>query len=214
MEKRISTDIPYTLKEGAIFSLSPNNKLQQSKNIKSKKLEETINIKMYGQEKVIEVQRQHPIVLLVPSLIILLLILISISPFFLLPLQTLFKIPNIILIEFFLIMIGLILIFSTYAFMYWYYQFYVITDKCLFHRHFFRVGGYYSEEVFLETSPERDIKREAPNVFYSLLNIDDVTVLFQRPGLEVFVFKAPENAQGIEDALEEVILIEQERGKK
>lgn len=168
---------------------------------------------MHGQEKVLEVQRQHPIVLLVPSLIILLLILIGISPFFLLPLQTLFKIPNIILIDFFLIMIGLILIFSTYAFMYWYYQFYVITNKCLFHRHFFRMGGYYSEEVFLETSPERDIRREASNLFYSLLNIDDITVLFQRPGLEVFVFKTPESAQRLEDALEEVILIEQERGK-
>lgn len=213
MEERISTNIPHTLKEGVVFSLSLNNATQESEITKSKELKDAINIKLRGKEKIIEVQRQHPIVLLGPALIILLLILISTLPFFASPLQTYIKIPRIILFEFSLVMVSLTLILFTYSYMYWYYQFYVITNKCLFHRHFFRIGGYYSEEVFLETSPERDIFREAPNFFYGLLNVDDVIVFFQRPGLEKFVFKIPQDSQRIEDCLEGIVLAEGREGE-
>ena len=204
MEERISKDISHTLHEGVVFSFSPKNTQQVVK--KTKKLEEIINIKMHGNESIIEARRQHPIVLLAPSLIILFLIFTTLFPFFANSFQSLINIPNVVLIEYALTMICLILVLLTYSYMYWYYQFYVVTNKCLFHKHFFRIGGYYSEEVFLETSPERDITRGASNFFYSLIDIDDVTVAFQRAGLGDFVFKTPQNAQKIEDALEEVVI--------
>ena len=215
MEQRIITNIPHTLKEGVVFSISPQTK--QNKVIKAKSsnkplFEENI-VKLVKGERVFEIQRQHPIVLFAPIIAILMLAILAFLPYSLPFFQTVIEIPTIILVEFSLVIVCLTLTFVTYSFMFWYFQFYVITNKSLFHRNFFRIGGYYSEEVFLETSPERNIIREASNFFYSLFNIDDVIVTFQRPGIEKFTFKAPENAQRIEDSLEEIVLLRKDKSR-
>lgn len=108
------------------------------------------------------------------------------------------------MLDIFLVVICFLTTFGIFSYLYWYYQFYIITNKYIVYRHFFRIGGHHTEEVNLETSPEREIQRSTSNFIFSLLDIEDVVVSFQRPGLGEFEFTAPENPQAIEDTLEKI----------
>lgn len=188
------------LSEGILFDLS------SSKPIKNRNSHFSNIVKLHSKEKICEVQRQHIVALLIPaSLIIVGGIILILLPL-ILNTQKIIPFSSLIIVYFFLFVGSLVPVLLTFVFMFWYYQFYIITTRCIMHRHFFRLGGYYSEEVFLETSPEREIIREASNYLFGLLDIEDVIVYFQRPGLENFTFKMPENPQKIEDSLEQVCL--------
>lgn len=196
LRKKLSS----TLKEGIIAKLSPSSSTE------SHETSQIPHIRLAGGERIIESQRQHWIVLLFPLAVIFSILAISFALFGFLLYQNLIEIPLIILLDFALLIIAFLFTYAIFSFMYWYYQFYIITNKCVFHRHFFRLGGYYSEEVFLETSPEREIVRQSPNPIFGFLELDDIYVYFQRPGLEIFVFRLPRDAQRIEDALETVTI--------
>lgn len=208
----LKNKISSTLKEGVVTLLKTPPGHKKPKNTSGLTHIKTQIVRLYSKERVVEVQRQHVVSLLIPVFINLSLIIVALFSVLSLHLQNFFKIPEVILIELFFVIFCFFLTLTVFALMYWYYQFYIITNRCLIHRHFFRIGGYHSEELFLETSPEREIITQASNPIYSLFGIDDVYVLFQRPGLKEFVFKTPENANRVENALEEISL-EHEEGK-
>ncbi len=202
LKKKLSS----TLREGSIFIL-PSDHVKNEGHQKDKQpTSKDIVIKLYPKERVVEIQRQHIISLFLPVAAVIILILVTILSLFLLELQKFISVPNIIKIEVALIAINFCLVFTFFSFMYWFYQFYIITNRAIIHRFFFRFGGSHSEEVFLEASPEREILLESESPIFSLLGIEDVKVFFQRPGLGEFVFKIPENPEGIENALEEISL--------
>lgn len=162
-------------------------------------------LKLLPDEKVLCVQRQHPIVLLFPVATTIIIFLMTLGAVGFLSSQKIIFVPLSLVLILVLTVLSFLAIWGTFVFMYWYYQFYIITNKCILHIHFFRIGGYHSDEVFLDVSPEREIDRKPPNIFYDLLGIEDVYVYFhrfERP--EPFIFKTPSNAQQIETLLEEI----------
>jgi len=81
--------------------------------------------------------------------------------------------------------------------------------------HFFRIGGYYFDEVFLDQISQQEISRTSSNIIYDLLDIYDVAIYFshiERP--EPFVFHAPSNSAAIEDILEELTVEKINRGRR
>lgn len=178
---------------------------RSSKKIRKKYLLRNL-IKLYRGEKIVEAQRQHKIVLILPIFAASTIGIVASVGMIVLLYQQFLEIPFLIIVNLFLTLISFLLVYATYTFMYWYYQFYIITTRCIMHKHFFRIAGYDVEEIFLETSPEREITRYSSNPIYGLFDIEDIYVYFQRPGIEIFTFKTPENAQKIEDCLKEVSL--------
>lgn len=207
----IKNHISATLNEGVIASVLPvSNNSKSANNTVSKKSFENI-IKLQPDEKIMLVQRQHFITLFTPFMFIFFILGFLIAGVFAVQYQTLFSIPLTLIVDVFLIVMCFLTTFGIFSYLYWYYQFYVITNKYIIYRHYFTLGGHHSEEVFLETSPEREIQRGASNIIYGLLDVENVVVSFQRPGLGEFVFIAPENPQEIEDTLEQTAY---ERHKK
>lgn len=198
LDKKISA----ILKEGVVFSLREKNSHPSYNRL----LEHSDLIGLHDDEKIIEVQRQHWVKLVFPIFLSFLLTIIVFSLVTGLLIQEMIEVPGVILVDFFLVGISFILSFIIFSFMYWHYQFYIITNRCLMHKHFFKLGGYSSEEFFIEASPEREIAKEAQNPILSLLGVENVTVYFQRPGLDCFVFEAPQDAQRISNALEAISL--------
>lgn len=162
-------------------------------------------LKLFPDEKILCIQRQHWIVPLFPMMITIILFFLALAAGIFLFFQKIFIIPQSIIWSLALTVFSFLIISEIYAFMYWYYQFYIITSKRILHIHFFRIGGYHSDEVFLEISPEREIDRRPPNVFYDLLGIENVFVYFHRAERpEPFIFQLPSNAEEIEALLEEL----------
>lgn len=169
-------------------------------------------IRLFANEKLLTVQRQHWIVLFVPffaQAITLIAVGVGVGLVFFYQLPWIFPTITIylaLLVICFLSMIG------TFTFMDWYYQFYIITNKRVVHTRFFRVGGYYSEEILLDSSLEREVDRRSSNFIYDLLEIADVYIYFQRfDRPEPFTFKTPQDAQLIENILDEVLV--KQKGK-
>lgn len=199
----IKNHISATLNEGVIASVIPVQKSSKKSSHASQRIPENL-IKLQKNERTLVVQRQHFMTLLTPILISSSVFLIFSLFVVLLKFQHIIQLPPLPGVDLLLVVICFLSTFGIFSYLYWYYQFYIITNKCILHKHFFRLGGHHSEEVFLETSPEREITRTASNFLYSLLDIEDIVVHFQRPGLGEFIFTAPEKPQDIEDALESV----------
>lgn len=95
------------------------------------------------------------------------------------------------------------MVFETYVYLFWFYQFYVITNKRIVHRRHFTFGGRHIDEVFLDATPVKEIVREASNPLFDLLDLEDVYVYFQRlERPEPFIFKKPEDPREIEALME------------
>lgn len=205
MEK-LKDKISSTLREGVYEYIIPSTqKTINPVNISTKSSSPNL-IKLYPDERILEVQRQHIVALLqsfTPAFIIFVLGIIS---SFLVYQQTIFTVGDTIAFCLLLTTLSLSATLLLYSYMSWYFQFYIITNKCLIHKHFFRMSGYNIEEVFLTSTTEREIKRNASNMIFSLLGIEDITVSFQKLGLEEFYFRLPENPQRVEDALEKISL--------
>lgn len=173
--------------------------------LEKKTLEKYEFFKLFPDEKILCTQRQHWIVLLSPIITGIIVLLITLVAAGFLSSQKIILVPSSLVLILVLTVLSFLIILGTFVFMYWYYQFYIITNKRIFHIHFFRIGGFHSDEVFLDISPEREIDRKPPNIFYDLLGIEDVYVYFHRAERpEPFIFKTPSNAEKIEVLLEEI----------
>lgn len=169
-------------------------------------------------EKILCVQRHHPIVLIAPMLLPIMSALIVLSALIFIPRflpETLpFSFNNPLLITYIILTItSMLFVIETYNFMNWYYDFYIITNKQIVHRRCFRIVGVYSESVYGEKMHVQDILRVPPNLLYDFLKIQDVYVYFHKLERdEPFIFETPENAQEIDDLIQD--LATQENTKK
>lgn len=185
-----------------IFDASKKTSPQKKKQI----LEDFGLIHPLAGEKVLCVQRQHIIALIFPMLFPLLGLILLLTLLFFSQKLFFFSFFNSLYI-FYLVLtaVAAILIFETFIFMRWYYQFYIITNRCIMHIHFFRLGGYHIDEVFLERIKEQEIDRKAPNLLLDLFDIEDVYVYFPHLEREApFIFNMPSNPKKIEDILKEL----------
>lgn len=174
-------------------------------------------IKTTEDEEILLVQRQHPIVLfsqmffisgmllLIPALFMFVSSSLPCSPP--LPCATLNIIYNQALLSFVLLTaLCAFLTAEIYIFMKWYYHFYIITNKTVIERFSFRIGGPYSEVVVGENMHIQEIIREAPNIIYDFLKIQNVSVYFHKlEREEPFIFRLPQDAQAIDDLLDSLI---------
>ncbi|MBI2622237.1 hypothetical protein HYW66_01210 [Candidatus Microgenomates bacterium] len=162
-------------------------------------------VRLLPGEKILLLQRQHWIIIVMRALLDLLIFVVALGIALAFLVQQTIAISFSLVIAMLLFITAFILVHTVFSFFFWYYQFYIITNKCLIHVHFFRVGGYHFDEVFLEKTPMREIDTNPPNIFFDLLNLDDVYVYFQRlERPEPFIFKTPSDAQAIEDLLEDL----------
>jgi|SRR3989344_3241157 len=176
-----------------------------------KPLEDFPIIRVTDGEEILCVQRQHPIVLL-SQMFFLSITLLFVPMLILLTSHSLSNIfpfiNNQILISYLLLTtLSAFLVIELYTFMNWYYQFYIITNKAIVHRQSFRIFGIFSESVYGENMHVQDIARNSPNIIYDLLKIQDVYVYFHKlEREEPFIFKTPQNAQAIDDLLQDLII--------
>lgn len=167
-------------------------------------------IKCAPGEKVLCIQRQHPVAYTFTMISRLATEIFFFASFFFitystLSLTSLFIDKQTILLLGTIIGTSTILLVELYAFLSWYYQFYIVTNKAIVHKRFFRISGFYSEVIFLEQIHQQEIDRSPSNVLYDYLRIENVTVRFHKLEREdPFFFKAPENAQEIEDAIQNI----------
>lgn len=179
---------------------------------KVRRLEDIPLIRYSPGEKVICVQRRHKIALIGPLLfpIIGTLILFFILMFIIqiLPPGVTASFLNPTIFAYIIILsTSLILLLEVFNFMTWYYQFYIVTNRALLHRHFFTIGGFYSEVVFLDEVHQQEIIRQPPNFIYDFLKVQDVYVYFHKlEREEPFIFQTPSNAQVIEDVLQDLTI--------
>lgn len=173
-----------------------------------KKLEDYPVVKCVEGEKIISVQRKHPIIL-VGHLLLLSFTVLTIPFAFSLIFLTYkdFLQPVIfsqVLIAYgILTLVTIFMIIAIYLFLSWYYHFYVITNKTLVDRYSFRIGGQYSEVIFGDKMHVQEIDRKPRNIFYDFLKIYDVYVYFHKlEKEEPFIFRNPQNSQKIEDVIE------------
>lgn len=180
-------------------------------NGKIKTLEHFDMLRLLSDEKVLLIQREHWIVLVVPALIniLMLVVLFALVCFVFLYANLLpFQLTPFVFLYLFLLIISFLGVMAHYIFMQWYYQYYIITNKRIAHIHFFRVGGFFFEELFFSRLKEKEVKRSASNFIYDLFNIHDVIVAydaFEKDTGFTFVFKTPANAEQIEALLGEII---------
>lgn len=165
----------------------------------------SVGIKLFNNEEVLEVQRQHKITLLMPVFLIGVFIFAAISLLTIFLNSQYIVNPNYFFIIVFSIcaFLSFTQIFTLYTFLSWFYQFYIITDKRLISVHYFRVGGFHLDEVFHTKTNPLEIDRHPQNFLLDLLGIEDLYVYFQRfERPEPFIFKAPENHIKIGELLE------------
>ena len=190
-------------------SIMPNNKL-----------EDYPVVKCVAGERIICVQRQHPVIFFEQT-IVLTISLLAVPIFLLIISNTLvaqsfpiLKDPIFIVCTI-LFAISVYLVFEIYIFLNWYFHFYVITNKALTERFSFRIAGPYSEVVFGEKLHIQEIIRKPLNIVYDFLKIQDVYVYFHKQEKEEpFIFKSPQNSQQIEDELEKLIAQSRESESK
>lgn len=167
-------------------------------------------IKCAPGEMILCAQREHPVAFMFAMAVRLATeIFIFISFFFVvystLSLTTLFLDKKTIILLGTIVGLSTILLIELYAFLSWYYQFYIVTNKAIVHKRFFRISGFYSEVIFLEQIHQQEIDRSPSNLLYDYLRIENITVRFHKLEREdPFFFKSPENAQEIEDAIQNV----------
>lgn len=69
------------------------------------------------------------------------------------------------------------------------------------------MAGFYSESVMLNQMHEQRMERDSPNLIYDFLKIQDLYIFFHKlEREEPFIFKTPEDAQLLEDLLQELII--------
>lgn len=165
-------------------------------------------IKLFPSEQILDVQREHWLIVAIPislSLGFIVTILVSLS----------FVTTKVDLGKDILALVTLLTVAVTsffinlavYAFMQWFYQFYIITNKRIAHIHYFRFGGFHLDEVFHQQVNPLEIDKNPPNFFFDFLGIEDIYVYFKkmdRP--EPFIFKVPQNAEVIAELLESYTL--------
>lgn len=166
-------------------------------------------LKLFPSEQILDVQREHWLIIAVPiGLIFSLIFLIIIT------LPVLFagnfleqKIIFILAVFLSILAISLLLNLATYSFLQWFYQFYIITTKRMAHIHYFRFGGFHLDEVFHRQTNPSEIDKSPENFLFDFLGIEDVYVYFKRlERPEPFVFKVPQDADVIEELLESYTL--------
>ena len=163
-------------------------------------------LKLSVGERIICVQRQHWTILVFPLLFALFVLILVSGASILLFAQKLIVIPplgNAFLLHLFLFILGGVIVFETYTYLFWFYQFYIITNKRIAHRRHFTFGGRHIDEVFLEATPVKEIIRDAQNPLFDMLQLEDVYIYFQRlERPDPFIFKKPEDAREIETIME------------
>jgi hypothetical protein len=162
-------------------------------------------IKLFDNEEIFEVQRQHIITLLTPFFVVAVFLISGISLLFSFFHSKYFfesfYFSSALL--FTAAFISFIQIFIIYTFMSWFYQFYIITSKRLIHVCFFRVGGFHLDEVFHRQTTPLEIDRHPQNFILDLLGIEDLYVYFQRfERPEPFIFKTPKDHIKLGELLE------------
>lgn len=176
------------------------------------RLEDFPIIKPGVDEKILCVQRRHPIAIITSlSLQVLFALFLIFSVIFIsifLPQISPITSNNWILMTYIaLIIISIFLLIAIYTFMSWYYQFYIITNKSILHRYVFRIAGPFSDIVYAERMTVSDIVRHPSNLLYDFLKIQDVYVHFSKLEREdPFIFKTPDNAQQIEDLIHDLVI--------
>lgn len=191
------------LREGVPSTLA----ILKTKSQIKERLEDYRIVKCSPGEKILNVQRQHPVAIAITLAIHLLITFLVLLILFLVYINAAnFNTPfsSRIVISFItLSVICASLLLATYNFLFWYYRFYIITNKCIIHRHSFRIGGEYTETVYGEKMHVQDIDRVSTNFFYYLLRIQDVYVYFHRlEREEPFIFESPNDAQKIDDIIQ------------
>lgn len=166
-------------------------------------------LKLFPEEEILNIQRQHWILILptlvIISLAILAVIAILISLFTYQYIQQIQQIVFVILLAF--VFITFLLALVIYLCLQWYYQIYIITTKRLVHIHFFRIAGFHLDEVLHEQTRPIEIDRNPENFIFNILEIEDVYVYFKRlERPDPFIFKTPHNSNVIVDILENHLL--------
>lgn len=184
------------------------------------KLHEYPLVKCAPGEKILCAQREHPFTFILSMLLRLATEIFIFISFFLvinstLTLTSLFVDKQTLFLLVAIIGSSTILLIELYAFLSWYYQFYIVTNKAIIHKRFFRIAGFYSEVIFLEQMHQQEIDRSPSNLLYDYLRIENVTIRFHKLQREdPFIFKNPENAQVIEDAIQNVTVQAEPTEKK
>ncbi len=160
-------------------------------------------MELLPNEKVLTLQRQHVINLILVFLFHILTCTALLALLFILLRLKLPFIPQTIYIDATLIILSLLTLLGTFSCIDWYYKFYVVTNKRLIIRHFFKiVGTPYYNEVFIQKGSEFEILRESRNFITDILDIEDVYIRFHQMEMpEPFIFTTPQNPAAIEKAL-------------
>lgn len=183
---------------------------ESKKGNKNRKLEDYPIIKIASGEKILYMERQHPISYLAPMLTritfaVFLLLLSIYLPQFANIMTSYIATPTLIA-YLVLTIISVFFLIEIFSFLSWYYHIYIITNKALIQRFCFRIVGEFSEAVFGEKMHVQDVVRLPSNIIYDFLKIQDVYVYFHKQEREdPFVFTTPQDAQRIEDIIQDLI---------
>lgn len=189
-----------------------------SKGIDKSRLEDFPIVKCVEGEKILLVQRQHPIILFNKLFLqVLLFAAIGISSISII--YTFLNIfPSVFSNKILSFYIGLTILSAfflgvIYTFMSWYFHFYIITNKAILVRYGFHITGPFSDAVFGEHMHIQQIIRNPQNMLYDFLKIEDVYVYFYKlEREEPFIFKTPSNPQAIEELLQDLIMDSKKAG--
>ncbi len=170
-----------------------------------KDLKDFSGLKLFPGEEILNIQREHWVAVFIPLLLIIsgILGIASLLSFYGFSKYTQQMELLVISIALAAIAASFLLSLATHIYLFWYYQFYIITSKRLVHVHFFRIGGFHLDEVFHEQTSPLEIDRNPQNFILDFLGIEDIYVYFhryERP--EPFIFKMPQDVNIIEDILE------------
>lgn len=166
-------------------------------------------LKLFPSEQILDVQREHWLIVAAPLLFISLLMFLILSSLPILLAGNFLdqKIYVVIAIFFSVVVFSFLLNLAIYSFLQWYYQFYIITTKRIAHIHYFRFGGFHLDEVFHRQTSPSEIHKNPENFLFDFLGIEDVYVYFKRlERPEPFIFKVPQDADVIEELLESYTL--------
>src|SRR3954451_10300985 len=134
-------------------------------------IQENLNIKLLPGEKIYTIQRKHLISMVLPLAsgvaIIAMLIATSIIVFWLYPV-----VSPLFFIDVMLIILSILIVFIMSTIMYWFYQFYVITNKRILHIRFFQIQGKLSDEMFFTKNTKIKVSRVATNLIHNILNVE------------------------------------------
>lgn len=162
-------------------------------------------IDLLPEEQVLNVQRQHPIalaMLFITHTLLIAFVFITLTFLFIFKL-----LPNFweVFVYMSLLFLSLLAIVGTYTSMKWYFTFYIVTNKRLIIRQYFKVVGTYYQELLLQNRVELETKRITLNIIYDFLDIEDIYVTIHTEDIpEPFSFKTPHHPEQIEKALAEI----------